>query len=507
MRLSYTNPPIGFANSVRKPPAVFSAFPLMKELDVSGQFWLPDAIDVPLWGKLRYLPGQGVALTLDGKITGTSASPGILEIPEIRGQLFNGAPCVIENLHGYVETLWGPKKIFRSILRSELGLLGLDYSVEPRAFTASTLTLSHLNDWFDQPFSVDYSEKTDYADGVIRFRPDEPAVRAEFGGVPFELTVICGRSIPVAADSSGLEFTFTYKLVVRPDSAQDLRWHLQVSALTRQLFMLLIGSGIYTLDLGVEYADSPTGSEIRVLPRIGIPMVVRQDPVYFYTRHDQIRESFPDIFFTWFQEADRLSVIRSTLADLLTVDGTSAEAVFTRVVQTLEHFHGLIDSGDGRYVPKALWRRFTRWLRGEYPDCLPDATSEELRSLQAAKDALIGRIGGINSLSFRTRIRALFEAIPGKELMPILRNPPDVSKYLDESILRIEATRHYLTHFDPEQRELAFGHDELETPTLECWSVLMFHLASLLGMSSEAAGDLALAARDTMFLVGAELQL
>src|SRR6185369_16264169 len=127
--------------------------------------------------------------------------------------------------------------------------------------------------------------------------------------------------------------------------------------------------------------------------------------------------------------------------------------------------------------------------------------------LLRAKDPLIGRIRGINSLSFRSRIRSLFEAVPPRQLMPMIDNPGDIPGFLDHFMPRLEATRHYLTHFSPDQRERAFGSGELEKPTLQCWSVLIFSLARFLGLSDELAGDLGLAARKSLFLVGTDAQL
>jgi hypothetical protein len=236
-------------------------------------------------------------------------------------------------------------------------------------------------------------------------------------------------------------------------------------------------------------------------------MLVRLDSTYFYSRHSQLKQLFPTLFANWVREQERLSIVRHALSDLLTVDGNSQEAVFTRVVQTMEHFHGVVSPDDGRYVPRSVWRRFTQWLEMQFPDLWSEAEPSERSELLRHKAPLIGRIGAVNSLSFRTRIRALFDAVPGQQLMPLIDNPRNAAEYLDSLLPRIEATRNYLTHFSADQRDLTFTGDQLETPTLQCWSVLIFAVARFLGLSDKVAGDLALAARKTMFLVGAKTQL
>lgn len=399
------------------------------------------------------------------------------------------------------------KRVFRTVLNSRLFLFGL----EPAAsaldrFSASALTLSHLNDWFARPLELEYQNKQ-FDNCLVKFQPDRNSARAEFEGSGFQVTVDCSRQLPSVADSVGAKFTFSYSLIVEPDAPQSLAWHMGLATLLREFFMFLIGSGVYTLKFEVFAGNKPPEGEVHVFPTITVPMLVRLDPRYFYSQHAQVKPQFESLLAKWLEERERLTVIRHTLSNLLTVDGVSPEAVFMRVVQTMEHLHGLVKPQESRYVSRAVWKAFTDWLDKHFPECWASGGPAEHAELQAAKQPLIGRIKGVNSLSFRTRLRELFDAVPGREIMPLIDNPPDIAVYLDAFMAKVEATRNYLTHFSAEQRERAFPVEDLETPTLQCWAVLIFTLSRFLGLSDELAGDMALAARKTLFLVGSNTQL
>lgn len=503
--MSFSTELAGFASSARKPPPALANHLLMKEFESSGQFWLPGSDSPGIWGKLRYVPGGTTGLTLDGSLAPNGRYTINLDLPEIHGRLYNGAPCVLRNAWGGVESFVGKEELFRTRLHSRLFLFGLDPQA-PDRFCGAAVTFSHLNDWFERPLELDYQERR-FDDCLVSFRPDKQEARGEFQGCPFKLDVFCARTIPSVPDSERVEFTYRYKVTILPETPQTLDWHLALTSLLRELFMFLVGTGVYTLEIEAFAGEEPGRHIVHVFPRVTVPMLVRLDPNYFYSDHAKVREQFQPLLNAWLSNSEILTIVRHTLSDLLTVDGTSPEAVFTRVVQTMEHFHGLVSSDEHRYVSRSTWRAFTNWLSEHFPSCWSGAQPDQAAELLNARDPLIGRIRGVNSLSFRSRIRSLFEAVPPRELMPMIDNPRDAPTFLDDFMPRLEATRHYLTHFSAHQRELAFGSGELESPTLQCWSVLVFSLARFLGLTDELAGDLGLAARKTLFLVGTDAQL
>jgi hypothetical protein len=204
----------------------------------------------------------------------------------------------------------------------------------------------------------------------------------------------------------------------------------------------------------------------------------------------------------WFAKEETLRVIRGSLIDLLTVDGLTPEAVFTRIVQTMEHFHGVVSDEKGQYVAKRTWRRFCAWLDAIFPGEPGLDDSDELRKLNTHREPLIGRIRGVNSLTFRSRLRSLFDRVPGRVLMPLLYKPSDKEADLDEFLRRVETTRNYLTHFHPKLEANAFVGKELERAALKCWAVLLYNISDFLGVREKVASDIAWAGKRSLFLVG-----
>ncbi len=507
MRLGFYAPMIGFMSSARKPPPVFDGRQLMSELKQTGHFWLPDDSTRRLWGRLHYVPGDVTTLILDGNISCRPVGNGNLTFPEIHGRLSTGASCVMRGLWGAVETFIAEEDHFRSTLHAELLLIGLDGEAAADArFERVGVTFSHLDEWFDVPLRVEY-QKRDFDQAQVTFDPDQFSVRANFEGKPVSIESFCQRGIPTVADTKGLEFTFDYRLLIVPDDAQPLDWYLRAIGILRPLFMFLLGNGVYTLQVEAFQTAGKESRTVQVFPKVTVPLVVRRASSQFNVRHDDIRSELNVLLREWLEKEDVLTVVRSTLTDLLTVDGLTPEAVFTRIVQTMEHLHGVVSEEQGRYVTRGTWRNFCDWLESVFPEAWENAQPEELACLTTERGALLGRIRGVNSLTFRSRLRALFDRVPGRELMPVIDNPPNVEQYLDNLLPRLEATRNYLTHFSAKNREQALAGKDLERAALQCWAVLLFTLARFLGVSENLAGDIALAGRRAMFLVGTDAQL
>ena len=501
--LSFATRLVGFASARRTVPLELAAHRLMKPYEASGQFWLPDHPERAVWGKLRYEPGDAIQLILDGLLVSEHCYRIDLDLPEIHGRLYHGAPCVLRQVWGGVETfLVGDEDFSRTRLHASMLLLGVE-ATRAEAFYGGAITFTHLNDWFERPLKVEYTNND--VECVVRCQPARQKVTGTFRNAAFRLDIDCTRSIPFVADAERLEFAYQYKVVVLPETPQSLDWHLALTSLLRELFMFLIGTGIYTLDLEVFGGSKPWQERVYVYPRVSVPTLVRRDARYFYSDHESVKDQFQTLLTAWLANAQRLSVVRETLTDLLTVDGTSPAAVFTRVVQTMEHFHGLASSGEHRFVSRATWRGFIRWLNEHLPACWPEATEAQAEELRNAREPLVARMGHINTWSFRSRIRALFEAVPTSHLMPLIDNPSDAETFLCSFMPRLEATRNYLTHFDEALREKAF--EDLETPTLQCWSVLIYSIAQFLGLSETLSARLAIAARKTLVLVRSGAQL
>lgn len=502
MRLGWYTPMIGFISSARKPPPALENYTLMREFKETGRFWLPEATAERLWGRLHYLPGDSTSITLDGNINRLPVGLGNLRFAELHGVLSTGVPVVLKDLWGDVET-FGEDHHFRTNLHAQIFLYDLPAEQATGHFEEVSVEFSHLAEWFESPLRVERQD-AGLENMLVVFEPDKFAVPTVFEGWPLKVTTFCARTVPVVATTKGVEFTYSYKLIIAPDAPQPLDWHLRAIAVLRSLFMLLLGNGVYTLEIKALGSSNEMTGPVHVFPRVSVPLLVRLGDNQFYVRHETVRNDLEILLREWFAKEEILRVIRGSMIDLLTVDGLTPEAVFTRIVQTMEHFHGVVSEEKGRYVAKSTWRKFCAWLDEVFPSGPNLDDPVKLEELKTHREPLIGRIRGVNSLTFRSRLRSLFDRVPGKELMPLLDDPGNPDAYLDEFLRRVEATRNYLTHFSPKLKADAFIGKELERAALQCWAVLLFNIASYLGVSEGVAGYIALAGRRSMFLVGSD---
>ena len=481
----------------------------MKEIETTGEFWSPAKPARRFWGTLKFRPGEGVILWLNGNFEPRPFPGRGMDVPVLNGRLFNGAPCTILDGFCQVETfLTESGHHFRSEIAARQMVLGLELgNADDHEFSGMSIRFSHLDEWFDNPLTIDFPNRS-FEDASIKWLPDSFDASVDIDGVITRIQSFCSRSIPTIASREGATWAYNYKINIQSEELHSLEWFMKAASSLRRFFIFMTGTGIYTLDCSMFAA--PGGDRHQALPvyiPVAIPAVVRPEPRYFSTRHQAVRGVLPDLLASWFSKELQLSAVVNSYTDALLLDGTSPDSIFLRTVQTLEHFHGLLWPEESLYVAKPVWKKFLRWFKSSFPAELPEVAERDMLGLSSVKDIVVNRVAWLNNSSFRTRMLQLFRSMPGRELMPVLGNPANLESHLDQFILRLEATRHYLTHFSDKQRRLSFTADELEAVTLQCWAVLTFWLARFLELNEELAGDMALQASKAMFLVGLKERL
>jgi ApeA N-terminal domain 1 len=502
MKTSWHTPPIGFATSTTQAPPVLASEQLMTKWEATGSFWVPSQPTRKFWGSISFRPGDGTSVILEGNFSERYIHPN-QELHALHGTLFNGAQCTLFACKYSVETYHGHEDRHRTFADSKLCVIGGHFeTLEDCQIEYFQLRLSHLDQWFDNPYKIKY-EGEDWKEARLNFDADALSADFEFNGVQVRLGTFCGRSMPMEATPEGAAWPFQYNLMLFPAKTQQLSWFLQLAASLRDLFVFLVGSGVYTLAISGKPQAPAERDHIRlsIFIPVTVPRVVRTESRYFSTRHSTFRESLPHAICEWFSRQSELAVAIRTYTELLCSDGISRQTVLLRTAQTLEHLHGLLWPSNSKYVSQATYRQLTRWLRTHFPTELgvPEA---EFKALQDHKEIIVDRFAGLNELSFRSRMEKIFRSIPGPELMPLIRNPHDSEVFLTQFLKQLETSRHYLTHFDEKQRAGKFSDDELQNASLTCWAVLTFWIAHLIGLSDEEAGHVALQARDALFLVG-----
>jgi hypothetical protein len=101
-----------------------------------------------------------------------------------------------------------------------------------------------------------------------------------------------------------------------------------------------------------------------------------------------------------------------------------------------------------------------------------------------------------------SRLKKLINEIPGPELMPLLNNPDDREKGIDEFIRKIDKTRNFLVHHEKKYAKEALRDHNLQSAISSCWAILTYWLARNLGFSERMAGDIAYKEHYAIFFVG-----
>ncbi len=504
LQITWESSPEGFQSPIRTPPPALRDKRLFQEFSTTGEFWLPSEPDRRLWGSLDIKAGGRLRVTLDGSLFvqhgGSEISPETLQgrrvvVNALHGQIFNGTMCTLLEGMAHTDTYFAEEPRFRSHVTARYLLSGGLYATLDDCLLSSLLVgFSHLNDWFESPHKMQRAG-SDSDTMTISYEPTSFEVPLAFEGKLFALRPFCGRSISTAP-SNALIWAYSYKLDLRPQQSQSLRWFLDLASHLRACLAFLIGAGVYTLEL-----DGKTPHALQIFLPVDVPSVVQLDSEHFATRYRLIEGDLPRILTRWFERHKELLVVTRGYSEVLLNDGAYVESIFLQVVQLLEHFHGILMPDQKKYLAKSTWRSLLGWLRSQLAEWLQKNADVSSETATIQGNLIADRLGPLNTLSFRSRLEQLFRQMPARELNPVMGNPANLEEAVSAFLKSVEATRNYLTHHSEMQADLVVSGERLEEAVFRCWAVLSFWLAKCLDLSDEVGGDIAMAAKRAMFLV------
>jgi hypothetical protein len=488
----------GFLSVRRPPPESIKHYALTTRWDESGTFWVPDAAEHAVPGRLAKEPGDRTHVVLDGSLPGGPDAQGRF-YPVLHGRLGDGMPCSLLACHAAVDRTdrGSDGEFIQTRLYSDTWVQGTFCSGLDHLIDRLACRFSHLEQWFGTPYQIEHAR--DGSESLIRLAAPSLLTELDWQGNHFRLELACVRTIPNQRQEDGLRWGYHYELLIARPEPTRADWFLSVAAVLKEALTFLMGNAVATLDLiGYVQAQTPEDfrREVRLLPQTVVPALLRERSRDFSAQYATIHEHLPSFFEAWLEKRSMLAVVIEGYAEVLSFEHSGAHAVFLRVAQMLEHFHGIITpSADERYYPRDKWRCFRRWLQEHFP--LDDKN----------KAIVIARIGNLNRLSFRSRIESLVEAVPGPNLMPLIGNPVDPEAEIALLIKQIDDTRNFLTHFDEQLRERAVSGRRLRHLATVLWGILTFHLARTVGLPDETSCEMMRQAQRPMFIIGRELNL
>jgi hypothetical protein len=271
------------------------------------------------------------------------------------------------------------------------------------------------------------------------------------------------------------------------------------------LFLFLVGSGVYSLEIN-PYFSSDRIVGYLFMP-LDMPSIIRKDIFYFSTRYQEIEKELPDLFAKWFDKSDDLRIVIDSFANTILNEGAYEESIFLNIVQTLEHFYGLIFPTKSRLFEKTKWECFIEKLKITVPKYLAEASIVKSLEESSIPDQIINRIASLNIATFRSRLETLLFEMSQPPLMPLLDNPDDPDKAIKELLKKLEDTRNYLIHYNKDLAAKAFFDDDLRKACSTCWALLNYWIGKQIGLSDRIAGEIARKASRAMFFVSQKSKL
>ncbi len=512
MEASYVPVDWGFLSTRRPPPKVFERYSLYKGFDTTGKFWQPSNPDIKLSGHLIFSPGDGTRLSLNGSFNGGPQKH--VSFPILVGRLMKGTPCTLLNVWGHISSFQMDPCYYITDLHSSLMLLGEHFDDEDKILVGfMDIQFSHVDNWFHRPYKLIHNK--DSSESLMRFQPDEPKTEFFYQNRKCRLEIFCSRSLPSMAGMAETKFNYSYRFHLTSNEKQPISWFLEVVSILRECFIYLIGSGISTLDMVAwdaypkKHEDGSWPQHFGVYIDVDVPSLIRMDESLYNTRYEKFKSHFGKFISDWFAQRKQLLVVMNAYKEILLNDGAYEDNIFLRIVQTLEHLHGIAFPKKNKYCSKPKWRLFVKWLEKNVPDPRDNESESGIsqEELISIRDLTLKRIASLNELSLQTRLENLFDEVKGGCLWPALNNPDDPCARLKEVIKEISDTRINLTHYRKDLSEIASKDEDLERNTAILWAVLTYWLGKLLNLHDDILSEIAYQSTRARFLVGRKTKL
>lgn len=248
-------------------------------------------------------------------------------------------------------------------------------------------------------------------------------------------------------EKADLSFTSLFKLTA--NTSKDFEWYVDKIFSTQKLLTLLTGNSIYAKSIsfkGVEETEVIVGRERQVkkdykwfYDQINeLEMKEKIKPHDFTIQYPEISELFPVIVNNWFEKESYLDVVYDLFTNEFykTMNLTST---FLNYVQAIEVYHRR--SYDGKIINDADYEIFQEMMR----EFIENEAPKEL------KPKLLGSLPYGNERTLNYRLKDLARSLQPKTKVFLFNSGKSAPTSLFQ---RIIDTRNYLTHYDPNNKNI-----------------------------------------------------
>jgi hypothetical protein len=394
-------------------------YDLKTDFELTGFFWIPGEEAKKMPGTLKHVSGEMLELRIyeEGGLFSKEAFTRNSEIDVLQGVAFNEDPDIpggdqaitLYKLNQRKEThsSFGTS---RRTYNAQFAFLGhiLFEDEKDISFEQVLLHIDQFENWL-QPKPFEYQIEFDGSQQLksiqARYEPkDNMEHRIEEENLNF---LIDGSvNAPFFAGYKRIKLEYTPQIIVKPDQSASIEYFTNVLFHLRKLLTLLTGKLVYFDSLAGRHSD---GLESPEYVQIIFPERRKENYKEWHDHeimlsYPEISNSFSEILEAWFSKKEKLESILNLLMG--TIYGTQwhIEINFDRLANALEAYH--------------------RNLIHEQP------------------------------MQFNKRLLDIFKHLPAN-LKALITNAED------EFILKINDSRNYYTHYNPQDRDKALKDEEL----------------------------------------------
>lgn len=503
MFIRYIDASWGFASSARSAPPILRDEGLMKPAEFQVTLVSPFDPAIEHFGRLRFVPGDGIHVHAAGSLLPNRLQDRGFTFDRLIGRTELGVPFVLRDARALIERNLIDPAASRTKIDARSAIIGVPReNAAALRFSGARFRFSHLDQWCGPQYEIEGLGDA-HTRAVVVARASDLEFSVEYEGVRIGIKV--APELSYGNDGPPRGPAFSSKQFIATSFSSELAFDqvLAVGKVLRSLLSLLVGAGVYLveLDVLVEGGDGESGRQMPVLIGVEIPAVVQLDSFYFVSVLRDVEDRLPRIARAWFANWDKFRLVANERLEIASSDGLSREMVFLRTVEVLSHLHDLIWSKPRPYLAKEQWKV----AKDELVKALASLKAESLnisgREWEEARVLYMGRLDDLNRATFRERLETLFRATDPKSLSPAMGNPRSLDDSIDELVPRLVDTRNHFTHPKLKPIGNVLTGRELEDAIMTCWGVLGYWLALGAVADRDLADRLSVMSVRSLFLV------
>lgn len=248
-------------------------------------------------------------------------------------------------------------------------------------------------------------------------------------------------------EKADISFTSLFKLTA--NTSKDFEWYTDKMFSLQKLLTLLSGHSIYTKNVsfkGIEESEMFYGKERKRQKEYKwfydqideVKIKEKISPYDFTIQYPEISELFPVIINNWFEKESNLDVVY----DLYTNEFykiTHLTSTFLNFMQAIEVYHRR--SYEGKIIEEeeydAFKSKMMQFIENEAPEQL--------------KPKFVGSLRYGNERSLNYRLKDLAKSLKPETKLLIFNSKKSFPYYFFKQLID---TRNYLTHYDPENKDI-----------------------------------------------------